>query len=915
MGFWFTLILWAVTFAVSQLLAPKVEIENARPATLGDFQFPTATEGRVIPLHWGTDLVKGPNVIWYGDYRKRPIHERVQTSLFNTKRVIVGWEYLIGFQMGICHGPAVLKAIYVGEILVWSGTQDTDGEISIYKGHLKGKFHFYTGSRTQAKSPYLEQHQDPCPAYRGLCYGVWKGGYVGESSTIKPWSFVIERIPDGLGGGKEKVNSADCNGMHLAYEIFTDESWGYGYPATDIDVADFQTAADTLHTEGNGMSLFLAQQKDATDILKEVEKQADCRFRIDAETGKWKVALIRDGYSTSGLKTADTSNVSEVIEYTRTCWEGTCNILRVMYKRRANDYAEGYAQAHDAANMKVQGRKVPAILNFVALRDDALANAIAWREIRSRSYPFAKVRMKVDRSFWDSYVGEVFLFSWEFEDFVVEDMPFRIIRVDAGSPEQPEILIDAVQDVFAWDIGSFADPEPTLWVPPATGLIPFPAADQMAFEAPYAIARRDTTIVEGKIWTMGESQGRGEAAYEVRQRNAVGTPTGDFHRACFGVGFVQTGNLDGAVDQDDVTIDVLTDMALGEIVSTTQNDAGELLVNLFMIGDEMIACTGATAITGGLQLTGCLRGFCDTAQATHADTDKAWFLHTGGQLTVTAFDPSYNVELKLLPYDLAGNQVAEDAAGMVAIDVDMDYRERRPYCPTFIDWNSSQYPATVDIVSDVVVAYNRRDYRIENEYSQHHTDAETVDPTFPAANDTRYRLKLYDGVSLVYTAPWNASGAATYTMEFVKILRYLDGLPSVLKMAVDTRHTYSSVDYEALQEVLHEAAVQSSTYDDDHYFGICTPSTACPNSWTAPVTGTYGFTIGTSISGDVEAQINGGGWAQIIPSGNTTGNLVGVTAADTVEVRHQDSSSSDEVLLTVAAPSGTEDGFGILVFA
>jgi hypothetical protein len=212
------------------------------------------------------------------------------------------------------------------------------------------------------------------------------------------------------------------------------------------------------------------------------------------------------------------------------------------------------------------------------------------------------------------------------------------------------------------------------------------------------------------------------------------------------------------------------------------------------------------------------------------------------------------------------------------------------------------------------VDFNRRDYRIYDEVSQLAVDASTINGDFPANNDTRYRLKLYDGVSVVYTAPWNASGAATYTMAFEKILRYLDGLPTTLKMAVDTRHTFSAVDYEALQEVLHEADVTASSYDDDVWLGVVAPSTAS-NTWVAPQTGTYAFTLGTALAGDVEARINGGGWAQIIAAGLTTGDLVSVTAADDIEIRHLDSGSSDEVLLTIAAPSGTEDGFGILIFA
>ena len=929
MAFWFTMILWAVTFTLSQILTPDPELEDAIPRTIDDFNFPTATEGRVVPLSWGTDRLKGPNVIWYGGLRIEKLEEKVQVNLFKKEKVTIGFRYYVGMQLAICHGPAILKAIWVGDEKIWEGTQSTDGPIELTIGAPvraagsgigslieyapSGIFYFHTGSKTQAKDTYLNQHQSPCPAYRGLCYGVWQGGFVGDSPSVKPWSFEIERIPTGLGGSDEVINGADCNPMHMAYEILTDPSWGYGYPASDVDVTDLQTQAATLKSEGNGISLFLTNQKNATAMLQEIEKQTDGHFRIDPATGKWKCVLVRDGYSLVGLKEANVSNVKEVIEYTRGSWEGTLNIVRVAYKRRANDYVEGFAPAQDSANMQVQGRRVPGTFSYVGVRDDALANKIAWREIRARSYPFAKVRMKVDRTFWDSFVGEVILLTWVFENFSVQDLPFRIIRIDLGDSETPEIMVDAVQDVFSWTAASFADSDSTSWELPVTNLIPFPATDQLGFESPYAFQRRDEDTSEGRIWLAGVSPGRAEAGYEVFQRNASGTPTGDYVSAGIIGGFMQDGELDGSIDNDDVTIDVLTDLAFTKILTASNTEVGEYLYNLFLVGEEMIACTGATEITGGLRLTGCLRGFCDTAQANHSDQDKVYFLGTGGELTTTVFDPTYNVDLKLLPFSSVGNKVADDDAGITVLAIDLDTRARKPYPPTFIDWNSSQYPATVDITSDVVVDFNRRDYRILNEYSQHHVDAATINGDFPANNDTKYRLYLYDGASVVYTGDWNA-GAATLTMEFVKILRYLDGLPTTLKMGVHTKHTYSAVDYEADQDVVWSASVTASVYDNDFWLGVLSPSTPS-NVWTAPDTGTYAFTIGSSIAGDVEARINGGSWVQVIASGNTNGNLAGVTASDTIEVQHLDSASSDEVLLTIDSPSSSEDALGVIVFA
>ncbi len=218
MGFIFTLVLWAVFFVASQLLTPEPEIENARPASLNDFNFPTATEGRVVPLVTGTDEVKGPNVVWYGDYSAVPIYEKVKVNMFNSKRQLVGFRYNVGIQFGICIGPAILRKVWIGDDLAWSGTQSTVGDITLSHKNAQGTLRFYPGDYAQGRDPYLSNHQSPCPAYRGMCYAVFEGGYVGDQPSVKPFSFEITRIPNGLAlGGDGSVNTYDANAAIFKY--------------------------------------------------------------------------------------------------------------------------------------------------------------------------------------------------------------------------------------------------------------------------------------------------------------------------------------------------------------------------------------------------------------------------------------------------------------------------------------------------------------------------------------------------------------------------------------------------------------------------------------------------------------------------------------------------------------------------
>lgn len=65
------LIIFAVAIAASIALAPKPE--KPRPASLSDFDAPTAEEGRSIPVVFGTVVVKSPNVTWFGDHRSEKV--------------------------------------------------------------------------------------------------------------------------------------------------------------------------------------------------------------------------------------------------------------------------------------------------------------------------------------------------------------------------------------------------------------------------------------------------------------------------------------------------------------------------------------------------------------------------------------------------------------------------------------------------------------------------------------------------------------------------------------------------------------------------------------------------------------------------------------------------------------------------
>ncbi len=67
----FQLVVMLVSALLSYLLQPKPE--KPKPASLSDFDIPTAEEGRSIPVIFGRPKIHGANVVWYGDLGTRPI--------------------------------------------------------------------------------------------------------------------------------------------------------------------------------------------------------------------------------------------------------------------------------------------------------------------------------------------------------------------------------------------------------------------------------------------------------------------------------------------------------------------------------------------------------------------------------------------------------------------------------------------------------------------------------------------------------------------------------------------------------------------------------------------------------------------------------------------------------------------------
>lgn len=666
MGFWIAFLQYIAVFLISELLRPKPDIENAKPASLGDFQFPTADEGRAVPIVWGTVRLNGPNIGWFGDLRTKAIKKKVKTGMFSSKNVIVGYRYFLGIDFMLCRGDMStgtpdlsngIRKIWVqDELLRSGGSWVNDGTISFDQpqffggkdeGGIVGTMRVYPGSTGQVKSSYManlgEIVPTKLPAYRGTAHVVLEGMEVGNSANIPPWAFEVRRIPNGLNLTLTNalVSGHGANPANVIYEILTNAEWGLGI--TNIDVADFQASAAVLASEGNSYGRILDRGILAKEILSEIQQQIDGFIVQDPVSKQWKLKLVRESDYPSPLSLVPVFNEANTrdVEFTRGSWADTTNQVKVQFTDRNKEYKTTFAVAQDMANKIIQnGDNVTTTLNMPGIQDRTVANRFAWQELRTLSYPLAKGKIRANREHISLLPGDLARLIWPPYDI---DIYIRITRIQLGSDSANEIIYDYSEDIFRQELPSFSDPTDTLWVATDQGAVNPSAA--RVFPLPLGFSEDPTKQQYGLLVSRGNGL---QATYDIFYREYTSDPAEvrtDFIALAEDVSpYTPTALLSGPIEVNEsspnsfinqsITIDTGSDIDELDIAASVNDLDSDFTVvtppNLILVDDEIMFYESITDLGGGAYtLNNVHRGMLDTAVAPHDDNSIVWFFVEG----------------------------------------------------------------------------------------------------------------------------------------------------------------------------------------------------------------------------------------------------------------------------------------------
>ena len=958
-GFWLTLLTYAALIVLSDLLTPKPDIEDAKPLGLGDFQFPTATEGRALPLIWGRVRIKGPNVIWYGDLTQDPIIEEIKTGLFSKEDVVRGYEYRIGIQFLLCQGPIdALYRVWIGDKQVKPNTALVDGATftidrpnlfggnDLGNGGVEATVQLFAGSSTQAVSSYLAPFQQETttldtPAYKDACFlcPAATNFYVGNSTSIKPWSFEPERVPNGLSLATPTINSGDANPMNVIYEVMTDDEWGMSISTSDINTTNFAAAAAILLTEGNGFSFVLDRVEDIGDMVKRLERQIDGVVYFNPTTALWEVTLVRDDF-TIGSVTALTASNCRVTRFNRGTWEGTKNQVRIQINERDDSYKSTSGFAQDMANVQIVGSNRSSSISHPGIKDKTLANKIAWRELRVLARPLATFTVECDRTFYATLPGDVLSFTDEDLNFTL--LPVRVKDIDFGELLDGQITINLVEDVFQTPVASFGDPPDSGWEEPDDDLIAFPIAEQLAIEAPRALAFRDPDKVSAttdRLYCAARRNGN-EVQILIRESHATpaSTPDTTYEAAGTIVQFCLIGQLTNALTPGSTyplssllltaTPSTAVEMVAAFPVVNGTDELGTDLLTLCYIDSttspEFILIESATAVSG-VTLTNVFRGVLDTAQGTHSAGANVFMLFVGANISLTAQLAGDNVNVLLIP-ESATDVLAESSAIIIGL-TPLQNRTRRPYPPSEFNLNGTRYDDTlVDLdgsgsgedVGVLFDAINRRDHRTAeggNEITALSNDAESATIGFTVLDFVlTHSLVCFNGTTeLVET---NIIAEITGTIRQLDILEALDTttLPASLTFGVRAAHTFEGTTYDALFDTLVTSTLVSD-FIGATAFGALSDSEESQGFTVTAATVDHVFTLSTALSFDVQYQLNNSAtWIQLIAASGTSGTILAaaLSTSDIIDIRHLDTGTGFQKLISMTVSSVVQ-AYGVII--
>lgn len=780
----------------------------ARPG-LGDFTTPTAEQDRAIPVFWGQPWLAAPNLVWYGDMRTKKITKTVKGTFVDKKQTI-GYRYYLGMHLVFGYGDENTELLELwaggtgstsGGDQVWVGSLfGGDGKINKENlwggeesgGGMSGTFTYMSGSRAQGQNAYLKKKLGArVPAFRGVCGISWNQGYLGTQTTIQNIAAKIRRLPRLLGTQYWNI-SGEANGAEIQYELLTNSDFGMGLTADEIDVDSFRTCAKTWYDDKLGMSLVWDNTKSLEDMLKEVDRHGDSLTYINPNNGKWTMRMVRADYNSADLRAAGkviNKKNAVLLKFNRPTGDELVNEMIVTY---SSDEYQGKVlpvrNQDPAAFANRDNQRITSTVAYPGFTKLDLAKIVCTRDMRALSYPFARVQVEVDRTFFDCQPVDRLLFDWEFPDGNIEGMPLMILERNLGTLSEGKITLTCAQDVFGLGQALYTEGGNSGWVPIDRAARP-PTNYRMEF-TPYWLLRIEPDMpspLAAVPMLMVEEPNSVHLSYTTQYSDP--STGGQFLEDPQPQPFTPTATLVydylETVGQDSGGTLILANLTGDvDVPVAAVNDVRYLGEGLVVIDNEIMAFTSVVSrVDGTWAVTGVKRGLMDTAVDRHLAGARAWLFSGALGRTPTQLVPfaSGTYKAKLISAS-TGGVLDATTAPVVTISTNATTTNARPlyaYPVRNLKVNGSNIPGKVP--ANLIAATWAHSNKEAEDYLRFQDDTPLAKP-----GDTYYIVRLYDDTGVLKAQ----SGQLVGTSHSFAVGDVVGGLPTAGYITVTTYNAY-----------------------------------------------------------------------------------------------------------------------------
>lgn len=635
----------------------------------------------------------------------------------SSKAQTVGYKYYLGMHAIMCHGPVdkVTRFSVDGKV-AWSGTS-TGGAVSVNapqlfggderEGGVSGTIDIEMGTTTQGRNAYLQsQLGASIPAFRRVLGLVFRQCYLGNNPYLKRWAIRATRIlvrQDGIAqwySAKADVGG-DMNPAHIIREVLTDPDWGMGYPEADVDNASFTTAADTLYSEGMGMSILWDKQQQLSDFLAIVLRHVDGSLYTDRATGKFVLKLARGGYDIPSLLLLDESVVERVTDFKRSTVAELTNQVSVVYWDKSTG-KNNSVTVQDIALAASQGATVGTTSQYPGFTNGTIATKAAARDLKALSTPLASATLYVTRKAASLNIGDVFRFAWA--EYGISQVVFRVTNIELGELTSNLIKLSVVEDVFALSSAIYSPPPPSEWTNPIGAPVPVPF--RLLTEVPYYMIARTLgdsaaqALPQTSSYMMVGGTNPGGSAYSAQ----VYVDEGAGYQQQAVANFCPTAVISAAYGQADTSLAI----------------TGGLDLDLVQVGDVASIGVGAISTRELVQVVSITdtlltvkRGMMDTVPVPIASNTRVIFLGSGDAPAAVELPNEYalgeSVSVRMLTTTGQGTLALGSGATDTLVVNATAGRQWRPYPPGLFRVNGNPYPAQVSGYDGVTLTWAHRD--------------------------------------------------------------------------------------------------------------------------------------------------------------------------------------------------------------